>query len=188
MPRSLLIRDIHTLVLMDPENTVLRGAYLYIEDGEIRQVGAAPAKLPRADRTIERAPRGGRAGPGEHAPSSLPDADARLRPAADAELFDWLRTLYPIVGAAGRRIRAGGGAGGHGGAAALGLHHHHRSPLPVPARPQPADRRGNRSRPPHRHSLPSHARQHERGPQPGRTAARFGGAKRRAGSWRIASG
>ena len=52
MPRSLLIRDIHTLVLMDQENTVLRDAYLYIEDGEIRQVGAKPAKLPRADRTI----------------------------------------------------------------------------------------------------------------------------------------
>lgn len=43
MPRSLLIRDIHSLALMDPENTVLRDAYLYIEDGEIRQVGARPA-------------------------------------------------------------------------------------------------------------------------------------------------
>jgi hypothetical protein len=37
-PASLLIRDIHTLVTMDAGGTVLRGAYLYIENGEIRQV------------------------------------------------------------------------------------------------------------------------------------------------------
>src|ERR1035441_6896630 len=96
MPRSLLIRDIHTLVLMDAENTVLRDAYLYIEDGEIRQVGAKPAKLPRADRTIS----------GRHAVAvpglvnthhHLFQTLTRACPAAaDAELFDWLRTLYPL--------------------------------------------------------------------------------------------
>ena len=96
MPRSLLIRDIHTLVLMDAENTVLRDAHLYIEDGEIRQVGAQPAKLPRADRTIS----------GRHAVAvpgmvnthhHLYQTLTRACPAAaDAELFDWLRTLYPL--------------------------------------------------------------------------------------------
>src|ERR1019366_7788448 len=96
MPRSLLIRDIHTLVLMDPANTVLRDAYLYIEDGEIRQVGAQPAKLPRADRTIR----------GRHAVAvpgmvnthhHLYQTLTRACPAAaDAELCDWLRTLYPL--------------------------------------------------------------------------------------------
>ncbi len=96
MPRSLLIRDIHTLVLMDAENTVLRGAHVYIEDGEIRQVGAKPAKLPRADRTIS----------GRHAVAvpglvnthhHLFQTLTRACPAAaDAELFDWLRTLYPL--------------------------------------------------------------------------------------------
>jgi 8-oxoguanine deaminase len=96
MPRSLLIRDIHTLVLMDPENTVLRHAHLYIEDGEIRQVGTRPAKLPRADRTIS-----GRyavAVPGlVNTHHHLYQTLTRACPAAaDAELFDWLRTLYPL--------------------------------------------------------------------------------------------
>lgn len=96
MPRSLLIRDIHTLVLMDPENTVLRHAHLYIEDGEIRQVGTWPAKLPRADRTIS-----GRyavAVPGlVNTHHHLYQTLTRACPAAaDAELFDWLRTLYPL--------------------------------------------------------------------------------------------
>jgi 8-oxoguanine deaminase len=96
MPRSLLIRDIHTLVLMDAENTVLRGAHLYIEDGEIRQVGARPGKLPRADRTIS-----GRyavAVPGMvNTHHHLYQTLTRACPAAaDAELFDWLRTLYPL--------------------------------------------------------------------------------------------
>jgi cytosine/adenosine deaminase-related metal-dependent hydrolase len=96
MPRSLLIRDIHSLALMDPENTVLRDAYLYIEDGEIRQVGTRPARWPRADRTIS----------GRHAVAvpglvnthhHLCQTLTRACPAAaDAELFDWLRTLYPI--------------------------------------------------------------------------------------------
>src|ERR1035441_464116 len=96
MPRSLLIRDIHTLVLMDAENTVLRDAYLYIEDGEIRQVGAKPAKLPRADRTI--AARHDLAVPGlVNTHHHLFQTLTRACPAAaDAELFDWLRTLYPL--------------------------------------------------------------------------------------------
>src|ERR1035437_6409274 len=96
MPRSLLIRDIHTLVLMDPANTVLRDAYLYIEDGEIRQVGAKPAKLLRADRTI--AARHAVAVPGlVNTHHHLYQTLTRACPAAaDAELFDWLRTLYPL--------------------------------------------------------------------------------------------
>src|ERR1035437_7172815 len=96
MPRSLLIRDIHTLVLMHPANTVLRHAYLYIEDGEIRQVGAKPAKLPRADRTI--AARHAVAVPGlVNTHHHLYQTLTRACPAAaDAELFDWLRTLYPL--------------------------------------------------------------------------------------------
>ena len=59
-----------------------------------------------------------------------------LLPAADAELFDWLRTLYPMWARLDEESRARGGAGRHGGAAALRLHHHHRPSLPVPARPR----------------------------------------------------
>ena len=120
-----------------PANTVLRGAHIYIEDGEIRQVGTQPARLPRADRTIS-----GRyavAVPGlVNTHHHLFQTLTRACPAAaDAELFDWLRTLYPLWARLDKNPRRGG-AGGNGGAAALGLHHHQRSPLPVPARPQPA--------------------------------------------------
>ena len=54
-PRSLLIRDLQALVTMDRRGRVLRGGYLYAEDGVIRAVGRrAPAGL-AAERTI-RAP------------------------------------------------------------------------------------------------------------------------------------
>ncbi len=94
--RSLLIRDIHTLATMDAAGTVLHGAHLYAEDGEIRRVGSGAARLPKADHVIS-----GRfavAIPGlvnthHHLYQTLTRAFA---PAADAELFDWLRTLYPV--------------------------------------------------------------------------------------------
>jgi len=95
-PQSLLIRDIHTLVPMDEGHTVLHGASLYIEGGEIRQVVASGARLPKAHRSIS-----GRyaiAIPGlvnthHHLYQTLTRA---YGPAADAELFDWLRALYPV--------------------------------------------------------------------------------------------
>jgi len=94
--RSLLIHGIHTLVLMDDRDTVLHGASLYIADGEIRQVAASGARLPKADRVI--AGRHAVVIPGlvnthHHLYQTLTRA---YGPAADAELFDWLRTLYPI--------------------------------------------------------------------------------------------
>src|SRR5450631_3177958 len=93
---SLLIRNIHTLLAMDPENRVHRGGHLYIENGEIRRVGSGSARLPKADRVID-----GRhfiALPGlvnthHHLYQTLTRPYA---PAADAKLFDWLLTLYPI--------------------------------------------------------------------------------------------
>ena len=96
MHTSLLIRNIHTLVLMDPGNQVLHGGYIYVENGEIRRVGSGAARLPKADRVID-----GRYAvvlPGlvnthHHLYQTLTRAYA---PAADAKLFDWLRTLYPI--------------------------------------------------------------------------------------------
>ena len=92
---SLLLRDIHTLVLMDPKDTILRGGFLYAEDGEIRLVGKQPPRTLRPDCTIS-----GRyavALPGlinthHHLCQTLTRA---WRPAANAELFDWLRALYP---------------------------------------------------------------------------------------------
>jgi 8-oxoguanine deaminase len=93
---SLLIRDVHTLVTMDAADTVLHGASLYIENGEIRHVIPSGARRPKAERTISA--RHSVAIPGlvnthHHLYQTLTRA---YGPAADAELFDWLRTLYPV--------------------------------------------------------------------------------------------
>ena len=95
---SLLIRDIHTLITMDPNDTVLRGGFIYAEGGEIKQVGKRPPERLRADRTISA--RYAVALPGlvnthHHLCQTLTRACAA---AVDMELFDWLRTLYPLWG------------------------------------------------------------------------------------------
>ncbi|HEV2446074.1 MAG TPA: amidohydrolase family protein, partial [Candidatus Sulfopaludibacter sp.] len=96
MRGSLLIRGIHTLVPMDAAGTVLHGASLYIEDGEVRQVLHSGTRLPKAALVIDG--RHAIAIPGlvnthHHLYQTLTRA---YGPAADAELFDWLRTLYPV--------------------------------------------------------------------------------------------
>ena len=93
---TLLVRDIHTLVTMDAADTVLRGASLFVERGEIRCVIPSGARLPKAERTISA--RHSIAVPGlinthHHLYQTLTRA---YGPAADAELFDWLRALYPV--------------------------------------------------------------------------------------------
>lgn len=93
---SLLIRDIHTLITMDADDTVLRGGYLYAEGGEIKHVGKRPPAGLRAHRTI-RAPYAvalpGMINTHHHLCQTLTRA---CTAAADMELFDWLRTLYPL--------------------------------------------------------------------------------------------
>ncbi len=93
---SILIRDIHSLVLMDEAGTVLRNGYLYAEDGEIVRTGSGSRRLPAANCVI-RAPHAiaipGLVNTHHHLYQTLTRAYA---PAANAELFDWLRTLYPV--------------------------------------------------------------------------------------------
>jgi len=95
-PDSLLIRDIHTLFTADAEGRQLRGAFVYAENGEIRFVGQRPPRGLRASRTIDA--RTCIAVPGlinthHHFYQTLTRA---CTAAANAELFDWLRTLYPL--------------------------------------------------------------------------------------------
>jgi cytosine/adenosine deaminase-related metal-dependent hydrolase len=93
---SLLVRDIDTLVTMDGADRVLRGGFVYAEDGGIRRIGTGGERPPKADRVISG--RHAVALPGlvnthHHLYQTLTRAYA---PAADAGLFAWLRTLYPI--------------------------------------------------------------------------------------------
>ena len=94
--RSLLIRNIHTLATMDDGGAVLEGASLYMEGGEIRQVLKSGAPLPAAGRIIDgrySAVIPGLVNTHHHLYQTLTRA---YGPAANAELFDWLRTLYPV--------------------------------------------------------------------------------------------
>jgi 8-oxoguanine deaminase len=93
---SLLIRNIHTLVTMDQDDRVLRGAFLYAENGEIKLVGDHLPPDLKAERTIDAS--GCVAVPGlinthHHLYQTLTRACSA---AANAELFEWLRTLYPL--------------------------------------------------------------------------------------------
>jgi cytosine/adenosine deaminase-related metal-dependent hydrolase len=93
---TLLIRDIHTIITMDESEAVLHGGFIYAEGGEIKQVGKRPPAGLRADRTISA--RYAVAMPGminthHHLCQTLTRA---CTAAADMELFDWLRTLYPM--------------------------------------------------------------------------------------------
>jgi 8-oxoguanine deaminase len=95
-PDSLLIHDIHTLVLMDERDTVLRGAFLYAENGEIKLVGTRPPPGLRPKRTMSGRYLVGIPGminTHHHLYQTL----TRAYPgAADASLFGWLRMLYPL--------------------------------------------------------------------------------------------
>jgi 8-oxoguanine deaminase len=93
---TLLLKHADLLVTMDDDRRRIPDGGLYIEDQVIRQVGPTPSLAPLADQVIDA--RGMVVLPGlvnthHHLYQSL----TRALPAAqDAELFDWLKTLYPI--------------------------------------------------------------------------------------------
>ena len=185
---SLLIRDIHTVITMDAHDTVLRGGFIYAEGGEIKQVGKRPPAGLRADRTISA--RYAVALPGlinthHHLCQTLTRACAA---AADMELFDWLRTLYPMWARLDEESDACGRAGGHGGAAALRLHDDHGPSLPFPSRPNETDRCGNCRRAQNRHAISSHAGKHESWAKAREACRRIPWCRAKTKSWRIASG
>jgi len=94
--QTLLIRDLDTVATMDAQDSVLRHASIWIAGGVIQQIGAPPLRLPDGAQVIDG--RHAIAIPGlinthHHLYQTLTRAYA---PAADADLFNWLRTLYPI--------------------------------------------------------------------------------------------
>ncbi len=95
-PNSILIRNIHLLATMDAHGREFRGGFLYAEGGEIKLIGDRIPRGLQATRTIDGS--GCIAVPGlinthHHLFQTLTRA---LAAAANAELFDWLRTLYPL--------------------------------------------------------------------------------------------
>jgi 8-oxoguanine deaminase len=96
LPGSLLIRNIHALATMDANDRELHGAFIYCEGGAIKLVGERLPRGLQAARTIDAS--GCVAIPGlinthHHLVQTLTRA---VSAAANAELFDWLRTLYPL--------------------------------------------------------------------------------------------
>ena len=93
---TLLLKNAQLVVTMDDEHRRIPDGGVYVVGNQIRQVGATDSLPPTADEVID--VQGMIVLPGlvnthHHLYQSL----TRAVPAAqDAELFDWLRTLYPI--------------------------------------------------------------------------------------------
>jgi 8-oxoguanine deaminase len=93
---TLLLRNATLLLTMDDTCQQIPNGGLYVQDNVIRQVGPTPTLPATADQVIEA--QGMVVLPGlvnthHHLYQSLTRA---LPDAQNAELFDWLRTLYPI--------------------------------------------------------------------------------------------
>ena len=92
---TLLINSIHTLVTMDAARREIQDGALFIRDGVIEAVGSeADMPAERADRQIDLRQHvviPGLVNTHHHMFQSLTRAIAQ-----EHELFDWLRTLYPI--------------------------------------------------------------------------------------------
>lgn len=93
---TLLVKNADLLVTMDDAHRRIPGGGLFIEHNVIRQVGTEDSLPPTADQVLDA--QGMVVLPGlvnthHHLYQSLTRA---LPSAQDAELFDWLQTLYPI--------------------------------------------------------------------------------------------
>ncbi len=93
---TLLVRNATLLVTMDDRRTEISGGGLYAEDGVIRQVGLTEELPQTADRVLDLRDHlvlPGLVNTHHHFYQTL----TRAVPAAqDANLFNWLKTLYPI--------------------------------------------------------------------------------------------
>jgi 8-oxoguanine deaminase len=93
---TLLVRNAEVLVTMDAARREIAGGGLFARDGVIEAVGPTETMPAQADTVVDA--RGQVVLPGlvnthHHFYQTLTRV---LRPAQDAELFGWLRTLYPV--------------------------------------------------------------------------------------------
>ncbi len=93
---TLLIRHATLLVTMDDERREIADGGLFARDGVIEAVGASDTLPREADEVIDASGQvviPGLVNTHHHMYQSLTRV---IRPAQDAELFEWLRTLYPV--------------------------------------------------------------------------------------------
>ncbi len=95
--RTLLVKNIHTLVTMDSARTELRDAAIFVRGPAIEQIGATSALPAAADEVLDLKGRHvvlpGLINTHHHFYQHLTRA---VPGAQDRELFGWLKTLYPI--------------------------------------------------------------------------------------------
>lgn len=94
---TLLVKNIHTLVTMDAERREIKDGAIFVRNNVIKQIGTTADLPTTADEVLdlkgEHVVMPGLVNTHHHLYQTL----TRVVPAAqDAELFDWLKTLYPI--------------------------------------------------------------------------------------------
>ena len=93
---TLLIKNAHILTMDDHQREIPEGG-LFIRDGFIEQVGVPRRNFHSPRRRSPRSQGACRPARARQHPSSLlPNPHARRPAAQDANLFNWLKTLYPI--------------------------------------------------------------------------------------------
>jgi 8-oxoguanine deaminase len=93
---TLLIRNARLLVTMDARRREIEDGAVFVRNGVIEAVGTSAELPPTADEVIparDQVVMPGLVNTHHHMFQSLTRV---IRPAQDCELFEWLRTLYPI--------------------------------------------------------------------------------------------
>ncbi len=185
MERTLLARHADVLVTMDDARREIPDGALFVRGNRIEQVGRTEALPESADTVLDLAGHVAAAGPRQHAPPHVPDADARRADGAGQRALRLVAGALSRLGPAHARCDPRVGADGDGRADAVGLHDLERSPLRVSERLPP--RRHDRGRPRDRPPLPCHARCNEPRSEPWRASTRRADRGRGRGPARCAA-
>ncbi len=95
---TLLVKHADLLVTMDDHRREILDGGLFVKDGFIEQVGPTKELPQHADEIIDAYRAHCAAGSGQYPPPFLPDVTRAVPAAQNANLFNWLKTLYPDMG------------------------------------------------------------------------------------------
>ncbi|MEZ5251384.1 MAG: hypothetical protein R2713_19865 [Ilumatobacteraceae bacterium] len=177
-PVDLLVAGADLVATMDVGRREIAGGWVAVTDGRVVGIGG-PGAEPRA-REVLRAD-GCLVTPGlvnthHHIYQNLTRSFA---PALGGDLFDWLRTLYPVWSRLDEEAAYVSAWIGLAELALGGCNHHHRPPVRAPPGRRRPDRRGDRCGERARHAVPPDAGLDEPVGEGRWAAARLGGAGRR---------